>query len=139
MNPPATTPSTPDAYIDALDEPHRSDIRALHELVRAAVPQLEPTLEFGMLGYGTYHYRYASGREGDWMLVGLMSRKRYISLYVTSTLPEGRYIAEAWADRLPKASVGRSCIRVKRAADLDPDVVTALLREAAAHPPGEMR
>lgn len=130
---------THDAYIDALDEPRRSDLRSLHELVRAAVPQLRPTMEFGMLGYGPYHYRYASGREGDAAVVALASKARYISLYVTCTTEDGRYLAEAYADRLPKASVGRSCIRVKRAADLDPEVVTALLQEAAAHPPGELR
>lgn len=96
-------------------------------------------MEFGMLGYGAYHYRYASGREGDWMLVGLASNKRYISLYVTAGRPDGRYLAEAYADRLPAASIGRSCIRVKRAADLDPEVVTALLVEAAAHPPAQLR
>ncbi|MHA6796638.1 DUF1801 domain-containing protein [Pseudonocardia bannensis] len=130
--------ATHDAYIDALDEPRRSDIRELHELIRATVPQLEPTMQFRMLGYGRYHYRYASGREGDWMLVGLASNKRYISLYVTAVGPDGRYLAEAYADRLPKASIGRSCIRVQRAADLDRDVLARLLAEAAANPPGEL-
>lgn len=130
---------THDAYIEALPEPRRTELRRLHELVREAVPQLRPTMEFGMLGYGPYHYRYASGREGDWALVALASKARHIALYVTATAADGRYLAEAYADRLPKASVGRSCIRVKRAADLDPDVVGALLREAAANPPGEMQ
>ena len=90
-----------------------------------------------MLGYGRYHYRYASGREGDWMLIGLASRKQYISLYVTAVVDD-RYLAESYAERLPKASVGKSCIRVRRADDLDPEVVRALLVEAAAHPPGEL-
>ena len=56
--------ATHEEYIEALPEPRRSDIRRLHELIRATVPQLEPTMEFHILGYGTYHYRYASGREG---------------------------------------------------------------------------
>lgn len=129
---------THDAYIEALDEPRRSDLRTLHELIRAAAPRLEPTMAFGILGYGIYHYRYASGREGDATVVGLASNKRHISLYVASEV-DGRHLAEVYAPRLPKASVGKSCIRVRRAADLDLDVVAELLRDAAAHPPGELR
>jgi hypothetical protein len=134
----SSTAPTHDAYIEALDEPRRSEIRALHELIRATVPQLEPTMEFGVLGYGPYHYRYASGREGDAAIVGLASNKRYISLYVAAAV-DGRYLAEAYAPRLPKASIGKSCVRVRRVADLDFDVVAELLRDAVAHPPGELR
>ena len=78
----STQAPTHDAYIAALDEPRRSDVRMLHELIRTTVPELRPTMEFGMLGYGRYHYRYATGREGDAAVVGLASNKRYISLYV---------------------------------------------------------
>ena len=134
----SSTAPTHEAYIAALDEPRRSEIRTLHELIRRAVPQLEPTMAFGILGYGTYHYRYASGREGDSTVVGLASNKRYISLYVAGEV-DGGPLAEAFAPRLPKASIGKSCVRVRRAADLDPDVLVELLREAAAHPPGDLR
>jgi len=131
----SSTAPTHDAYIAALDEPRRSDVRLLHELIRATVPGLEPTMAFGILGYGTYHYRYASGREGDSTVVGLASNKRHLSLYVACDGDLG----EAYAARLPKASIGKGCIRVRRAADLDLEVVAELLREAAAHPPGELR
>jgi uncharacterized protein YdhG (YjbR/CyaY superfamily) len=117
-------------YIKRLAEPRRSEVRAVHELIRRAVPQLEPTMEFGMPGYGRYHYRYASGREGDWMLVGLASNKQYISLYVTAACPDGTYLAERYKDQLPGASIGKSCIRFKRLGDLDQDVLATLLREA---------
>ena len=85
--------ATHEAYIEALSEPRRGDVRALHDLIRRTVPQLEPTMEFGLPGYGKFHYRYASGREGDWVLIALASNKRYISLYVTATGPEGGYLA----------------------------------------------
>jgi uncharacterized protein YdhG (YjbR/CyaY superfamily) len=128
---------THDAYIEALDEPRRSDVRVLHDLIRSTVPELEPTMAFGILGYGTYHYRYASGREGDSTIVGLASNKRHLSLYVACAAE--RDLADTYGPRLPKASIGKGCIRVRRAADLDLDVVAELLREAAAHPPGEPR
>jgi hypothetical protein len=78
-----------EAYIEQLPEPRRSEVRAVHELIRRTVPQLEPTMEFGMLGYGRLHYRYASGREGDSHLIGLAANKRYISLYVQCVVDGG--------------------------------------------------
>jgi Domain of unknown function (DU1801) len=123
--------ATHEEYIERLAEPRRGEVRALHELIRRAVPQLEPTMEFGMLGYGKYHYRYPSGREGDWMLVGVASNKNYISLYVTAAAPGGGYLAERYQDQLPKASIGKSCIRFKRFDDVDRDVLAQLLRKAA--------
>ncbi|WP_163513005.1 DUF1801 domain-containing protein [Fodinicola acaciae] len=123
-------------YIEALAEPRRADVRALDETVRRAAPQLAPTMEFGMPGYGKYHYRYDSGREGDWALVLFASQKNHLSLYVTAMTADGtRYLAEAYADRLGKVSVGRSCIRFKRLSDVDGAVLAELLAEAAAHPP----
>ena len=86
-----------------------------------------------MLGYGEYHYRYASGREGEASIVALASHKRYISLYVQCTA-DGRYLAESYADDLPRASIGKSCIRFKRLADVDVDVVRDLLAEARELP-----
>ena len=133
-----TNATTHDEYIERLDEPRRADVRALHELIRATVPELEPTMEFGLLGYGKYHYRYATGREGDSTVVGLASNKNYISLYVQGGPPEQGYVAQRYADRLPKASVGRSCIRFKRLSDVDTGVLAQLLRVAADNPPGEL-
>ena len=68
--------STPDDYIAALDEPRRSDIQRLDELIRETLPELEPNTDGGMLGYGRFHYRYTSGREGDASLVALSNRKQ---------------------------------------------------------------
>jgi uncharacterized protein YdhG (YjbR/CyaY superfamily) len=129
--------ATHDEYIARLDEPRRSEIRALHELIRRTVPEFEPTMEFGMPGYGRYHYRYPSGREGDSAVVGLASNKNYISLYVQASTPEG-YVAESYTDRLPKASIGKACIRFKRLSDVDTDVLAEVLRTAAANPPGTL-
>ena len=122
--------ATHEEYIDRLAEPRRGEIRALHELIRRTVPQLEPTMEFGLLGYGKYHYRYPSGREGDWMLVGVASNKNYISLYVMATTDDGRMLADTYSERLPKASIGKSCIRFRRLGDMDQDALASLLREA---------
>jgi hypothetical protein len=126
-----STAASHDEYLDALSEPRRGDLRALHELIRASVPDLEPTMEFGMPGYGRYHYRYDSGREGDWAMISFASNKNYISLYVAATTPDG-WLAESYRDRLPKASIGKSCIRFKRLSDVDISVLAGLFLAAAA-------
>jgi hypothetical protein len=122
---------TPDDYIAGLEEPRRGEIQRLDDLIRETLPDLEPNADGGMLGYGRFHYRYPTGTEGDASLVALSSRKRYISLYVLCADDRG-YLAEQYADRLPKASIGKSCIRFKRADDVDFGVLRELLREAGS-------
>jgi hypothetical protein len=122
--------STPEAYIDKLAEPRRSEVAGLHRLIRKTVPKLEPFISSGVLAYGSFHYRSASGREGDWFRIGVASNKNYISLYACAADAKG-YVAERYRERLPKANIGKSCVRFKRLADLDLVALRALLRETA--------
>jgi hypothetical protein len=117
-------------YIARLDEPRRTEIQTLHELIQAAAPGLEASADSRMIGYGPYHYRYASGREGDSHLISLASNKSSISVYVNCVEGDG-YIAEGYCERLPKASIGKSCVRFKRTSDLDLDVLGELISQAA--------
>jgi len=120
------------AYIaEVEDEDRRRDIRRLHRLVRKLAPELKPTMEFGMLGYGTYHYRYKSGREGDWVKLGIANNKRYISLYCCGMV-DGAYVAEGFNKRLPKADIGKSCVRFKRLSDLDASALEDLIGATAS-------
>ena len=125
-----TTATSQEEYLEALEEPQRTDVRALHELIRATAPALEPHLQSGMLAYGRYAYRTKSGLSGEWFPIGLAGRKRYISLYVTAADGE-RYLAESFKDRLPKADIGKSCVRFKRLADLDREALVELIRAGA--------
>src|SRR5262249_50192431 len=97
-----TGAKTPSEYIAKIDEPRRSDITALDALIRKTVPKLEPSIQVGMIGYGTYHYKYASGREGDAPVIALASQKSYISVYVSGA-EDGQYVAERRKAELPKA------------------------------------
>jgi hypothetical protein len=121
---------TPDEFVEAIEEPRRSEIRRLHELIRSAAPGLEPVIMGKMLGYGPFHYRYETGREGDATVLSLANNKNYISLYVLCT-DQGGYLAEQYKDSLPKADIGKSCVRIKRVDDLDLDVVRDLVSRAA--------
>ena len=122
---------TPEEYIAEVEETRRGDIQQLHDLVRQVAPELEPTMEFKMLGYGPFHYKYASGRAGKWMKIGIANNKRYISLYCCAADEDG-YVAERYRERLPKADIGKSCVRFKRLSDLDEDALRDLISESAA-------
>lgn len=116
------------AYLDTLEEPRRSEIIKLDQLIRQTIPDQKCVLVSRMLGYGPIHYKYASGREGDTFRVSLASQKNYISLYCCGA-DENGYVAERYKDRLPKASIGKACVRFKRLDDLDLETLVSLLRE----------
>jgi hypothetical protein len=126
--------ATPEAYIAALDEPRRTEIQELDALIRANAPKLERWVVSGILGYGRYHYRGRSGREGDWFRIGLASNKASISLHVMAAEGDG-YLAESYAVRLPKADIGRSCVRFKKLEDVDVRVLKELIRKGAKGTP----
>jgi hypothetical protein len=123
----ATPPVEPDAWLAALDDVRRPQLEALDARIRKLAPGLARYVDHGFLSYGRYTYHYASGRSGEWMNIALASNKQYISLYIA---PEG---VERYGERLPKASLGRGCIRFKRLDDLDPAVLDEVIREAATH------
>ena len=121
---------TPAEYMAAVDEKRRPDIAALDALIRKHAPKLEPVIMAGMLGYGPFHYRYASGREGDACKLSIASNARYISMYCFAADANG-YVAPRYADRLPGASVGKTCVQFKKLADLDEKALVALIKETA--------
>jgi hypothetical protein len=124
------SPQAVDDFIASLPDGRREIVRAVDGAIREAVPDLDVRMWGKFIGYGSYHYRYASGREGDWFPIGLANNKQYLSLYICAADDDG-YLAEANADRLGDVSVGKSCIRFKRLEDLDLDVAVELSRRAA--------
>ena len=120
---------TPAQYFASLAEPRRSDVRALYEAICKTIPEHKPGMIGGFLGFGKYHYKYESGREGDTGVVAVASQKQYISLYL-GCVGDGN-LAEKNKHRLGKVSVGKCCIRFKKLADLDLKVAMVLVKETA--------
>lgn len=110
-------------------------LRRLDKLIRQSGPGLKPYLleteSMSGLGYGKYRYRYASGKEGDWCVIGLAVQKNNFCLYVCIGR-NGKYLAEIYRDRLGKVSCGKSCIRFKKIEDLNLEVIKEICEEAAA-------
>jgi uncharacterized protein DUF1801 len=125
--------STPTEYIAKLKEPRKSDIAALDKLIRKVAPVLERFVQIGILAYGHCKYKYPNGREMDWFRIGVASNASYISLYVSAA--DGKsYLAERFKKTLPKANIGKCCVRFKRLSDLDEAVLAKLIREGVAAP-----
>lgn len=81
-----------------------------------------------IIGFGSYHYKYASGHEGDAPLVGFSPRKAKISLYVTT----GDSERDALLKDLGKHTAGKACVYINKVADIDVEVLKALIRESVA-------
>ncbi|MFA9288982.1 MAG: DUF1801 domain-containing protein [Weeksellaceae bacterium] len=123
-----TDAKTPQEYIEMIEEPRRSEIIELDKLIQSTIPE-KPFMMAGMLAYGKTHYKYASGREGDWSVIVLASQKNYLSLYACAT--DGQhYLAEDYKNQLPKASIGKSCIRFKKLEHVDQTVLKEIITKS---------
>lgn len=117
-----------DAFIDAVpDEHRRSDARELCELMRS-VTAAEPVM-WGpsIVGFGSYHYRYESGRTGDAPLAGFSPRKANLVVYLVGGF-EDRY--PKLLDRLGPHRTGKACLYLKRLGDVDLDVLRQLVERS---------
>lgn len=127
-------PPTIEEFLAALPEDRRDTMTTLHKAIRKTVPKLKPEIRSGMgsspmITYGKYRYKSASGREGDWFLVGLASGKANYSLHICVGGKEG-YLVEQHAASLGKVKTGRSCINFKKLGDLKLKVVIGLVKKA---------
>lgn len=125
---------TVDEFLAALPADRRDTMTTLHKAIRKTVPKLVPAIMSGMgpsplIGYGKYHYKYPSGREGDWFLIGLTAGKGQYSLHICSSDKDG-YLVEQNASKLGKVKAGRSCINFKKLEDLKLDAVLGLVKKA---------
>lgn len=121
---------TPRQYLNSLPDDRRRAVSEVHAAILKTAPELKPHIAHGMIGYGPFHYKSRSGCEGEWFVVGLASRKNYMSLYLSACDDDG-YLAEQNKGRLGKVSVGKSCIRFKRLEDLDLKVALQLIKKAS--------
>lgn len=117
------------AYIDDLDnDQKKKDSLALIELMEEATG--EPAKMFGpsIIGFGQYHYKYATGHQGDAPLLGFSPRKAAISLYVFTGCEEHKHLLEGFG----KFKMGKACIYIKKLDDINLDVLKNIMQESIA-------
>ena len=111
------------------DEKKRQDSFAILELM-TEVTGAEPRMwGESIVGFGSYHYRYASGREGDWFVTGFSPRKQNLTLYIMAGFDNYDHLLE----NLGKYKTGKSCLYIKRLEDVDLDTLRELVSQSVQH------
>lgn len=130
-----TVPTSTDiaSFIAAIpEERRRADARSLVDLMGRVTGE-PPVLWGSMVGFGRYHYRYASGHEGDTFLIGFAPRKNEFSIYLNCLdTPENTEERAGLFARLGKHRMGRGCLYVKKLADIDLTALEGLTRMSIA-------
>ena len=119
-----------EAFLSSIpNEKKRQDSFTILELMKQ-VTGAEPEMwGESIVGFGSYHYKYASGREGDWFVTGFAPRKQNLTLYIMSGFDSYNQLLS----KLGKHSTGKSCLYIKKIEDVDMDVLKELVKQSVEH------
>ena len=124
------TQVSPRDFLKAIqDEELRKDCQAIAKIMEGATKAKPKMWGPAIVGFGSYRYRYPDGREMDWMLIAFSPRKNYITLYIK---PGFEGYKELMA-KLGKHSGSKSCINIKRLADIHLPTLAKLVKASVAH------
>jgi hypothetical protein len=118
--------SVTDFLNSVADEQKRNDSFEILKIMKEASQEEPKMWGSSIVGFGSYHYKGASGREGDWMQIGFSPRKQNITLYIIPGFE--RY--QGLMKKLGKYSTGKSCLYIKKLSDVDMDVLKELMTES---------
>jgi len=114
-------------FLNSVADPdRRTDSFEALELLKEVTKEEPRMWGNSIVGFGEYHYKYKSGREGDWFLIGFSPRKQYLTLYIMSGFDKyDEILAE-----LGKYKTGKSCLYLKRLSDVNPKILRKLAVES---------
>ena len=121
------TEASVDGFLAALPPDRRADCAALLALMRRATGEEPRMWGPSIVGFGSYHYRYESGREGDWFLAGFSPRKKDLTVYVMA----GFDGFEEQLAGLGRHALGKSCLYLRSLADVDLAVLEEMVGRSA--------
>jgi len=120
------TEASVESYFSAIqDETRRKDCEALAKLMAKATKQQPKMWGSSIVGFGSYHYKYESGREGDMCLTGFSPRKPSLVLYIGSPLDDNTLMS-----KLGKHTRGKGCLYIKKLDDVDRSVLRQIIQKA---------
>ena len=116
-------------FIDAITDPtRRADAKAFVKVMQSASGEKPRMWGPSIIGFGSCHYKYESGREGDMPIIGFSPRKAASVLYNVIASDD----CKALLPKLGKHTTGKGCLYVKKLADVDPKVLNAMLVQSVA-------
>jgi len=105
------------------DDTRRKDCLTVLRIMKQATKAQPKMWGTSIVGFGSYHYKYASGRQADWFLTGFAPRKQNLTLYIMAGA--GRH--KPLLAKLGKYKTGRSCLYIKRLADVNVTILRQLV------------
>ena len=108
------------------DRQQRADAKKVAAMMRRATGKRAKMWGASIVGYGSYHYKYASGRDGDFMITGFSPRKQALTVYIMPGFSSFKKLME----KLGKYKTGKSCLYIKRLSDVDEKVLEKLIVES---------
>ena len=118
------------AFVNGIENREmRGDVKKIAAMMRAATGSRAKMWGTSIMGFGSYHYKYESGREGDFMITGLSPRKQALTVYI---MPGFSHF-EGLMKKLGKYKTGKSCLYIRRLADVDEKVLNRLIVDAVKY------
>ena len=120
------TEASVESYLDSLPEPRRGDAKALVKMMQSVSRQKPKMWGPSIVGFGSYHYWYDTGREGDMPLICFSPRKSATVVYNMGSADK------ALLGKLGKHSLSGSCLHIKRLSDVDPKILKTMVEKSFA-------
>ena len=111
-----------------VDDQKRQDSWVLFEMLREITGKAAQMWGNSIIGFDTYHYKYASGREGDWMLTGFSPRKKALSIYLMCDISHNSLVFES----LGKHKKGKGCLYIKKLGDVHLPTLKKIIQQSIA-------
>ncbi len=114
-------------FIEKIEHKKRKeDALTLLDLFQKVTGEAPKMWGDSIIGYGQYHYKYASGQEGDWMKVGFSPRKQALSIYLMQGIDQ----ETALISELGKHKLGKGCLYINKLEDVDLEVLSTLIKQS---------
>jgi hypothetical protein len=118
------------AYLNSIEnEKKRQDSLAIMALMQRVTGEKPVMWGDSIIGFGSYHYKYASGRAGEWFLTGFAPRKQNLTLYIMAGFEKYDELLK----KLGRFKTGKSCLYINKLEDVDQDVLLELVKQSAEH------
>ena len=111
------------------DKDKRADAKKVAAIMQKVTGEKAAMWGSSIVGFGQYHYKYESGREGDFMLAGFAPRKKALTIYIMA----GFKLYDSLMKKLGKYKTGKSCLYVERLSDIDEKVLTQLIDKSVQY------
>ena len=120
------TEASVESFINSLPEPRRADAKALIKLMQSVSREKPKMWGTSIVGFGSYHYRYDSGREGDMPLICFSPRKSANVVYNMASAEK------SLLEKLGKHALSGTCLHIRQLSDVDPEILKTLVATSFA-------